>query len=412
MASSRLTYRFACIFAAFALAAAVLAVVPAGPALADEEHSQVATGAQRAASRPVEVYGMIPIGVSDVNEGTWPIEVKSSSSFFHIDAAELVVSNGTMRANVTLSSKSYLLLYPGSAEAAAAAPASDYIGFDESGRTFAIDVPALNDAIDCAAFSKSRRRWYDRELLFDASSLPKEALKIEVPDYDYIAAALKAYGMPEGGPDAADGSEEGAATDSSGGDASQATSSGDVFSDGSTTQASTGAEPPANAVVTERGSIIDGIEPEAVPIDLPDGTYSIEVNMTGGSGRASVSSPTWLIVSGGRAYARLLWSSMYYDYMVVDETTYYNETDDGGNSTFTIPITVMDDVMPIVADTTAMGDPVPIDYELTFYSDTVGDRGAVPQEAAMQVLALAAVVIVVGGVANHILKRRKKRKKG
>ena len=150
-------------------------------------------------------------------------------------------------------------------------------------------------------------------------------------------------------------------------------------------------------------------ETGAVPIDMPDGEYSIEVNMTGGSGRASVSSPTWLIVEDGYAYARLLWSSSYYDYMIVDEVRYDNLTDDGSNSTFIIPILAMDEEIPVVADTTAMGDPVEIDYYLTFYSNTVDDKDAIPQEAAIKVLEIAIIVIVIGGVLNHVLKKRRKR---
>ena len=149
---------------------------------------------------------------------------------------------------------------------------------------------------------------------------------------------------------------------------------------------------------------------DAVAIDLPDGEYSIEVNMTGGSGRASVSSPTWLIVKDGHAYARLLWSSSYYDYMIVDEKRYDNLTDDGSNSTFVIPITAMDEEIPVVADTTAMGDPVEIEYNLTFYSNTVDDKDAIPQEAAIKVLWIALVIIVVGGILNYVLKKRRNAK--
>ncbi|MBO4352013.1 MAG: hypothetical protein J5818_00795, partial [Eggerthellaceae bacterium] len=148
---------------------------------------------------------------------------------------------------------------------------------------------------------------------------------------------------------------------------------------------------------------------EAVAVDLPDGEYSIEVNMTGGSGRASVSSPTWLIVQDGHAYAKLLWSSSYYDYMIVDEVRYDNQTDDGSNSTFVIPITVMDDEIPVVADTTAMGDPVEVEYQLTFYSATIDDKDAIPQEAAIKVLYIAIAIIVVGGILNYVLKKRRKR---
>ena len=149
-------------------------------------------------------------------------------------------------------------------------------------------------------------------------------------------------------------------------------------------------------------------EPQALPVELPDGEYSVEVSLAGGSGRASVTTPTWMIVQEGRAYARLLWSSPYYDYMILDGKKYVNETTDGGSSSFTIPITAMDAPMEVIADTTAMGDPVEIDYTLTFYEDTIGSKSRVPQEGALRVLAGAAVFIIVGGIANHFIKRRRR----
>ena len=39
--------------------------------------------------------------------------------------------------------------------------------------TFTIPVPALNMPFQCAAFSKNRQVWYDRQLLIDAASLPE-----------------------------------------------------------------------------------------------------------------------------------------------------------------------------------------------------------------------------------------------
>ena len=55
-----------------------------------------------------------------------------------------------------------------------------------------------------------------------------------------------------------------------------------------------------------------------------------------------------------------------------------------------------------------MGDPVEIDYNLTFYSNTVDDKDAIPQEAAVKVLILALIIIAVGGVLNYVLKKRRK----
>ena len=148
--------------------------------------------------------------------------------------------------------------------------------------------------------------------------------------------------------------------------------------------------------------------PQAVQMDRPDGRYSIEVSLSGGSGRAFVTSPTWLTVRGGQGYATILWSSPYYDYMILDGKRYLNETRDGGNSTFTIPITALDVPMEIIADTTAMGDPVEIAYTLTFYEDSVGSKNRVPQEGAKSVLTGAFLFIVIGGIADHLIQKRRR----
>ena len=55
-----------------------------------------------------------------------------------------------------------------------------------------------------------------------------------------------------------------------------------------------------------------------------------------------------------------------------------------------------------------MGDPVEIEYVLTFYEESVGDKGAVPQESAKVVLLIAGLIIIIGGILNQIVKKRKK----
>jgi hypothetical protein len=141
---------------------------------------------------------------------------------------------------------------------------------------------------------------------------------------------------------------------------------------------------------------------------MPDGDYSIEVNLMGGSGRASVTTPTWMYVQGGKGYARLLWSSPHYDYMILEGKKYLNETVDGGVSSFTIPITALDEPVEITADTTAMGEPFEIDYTLTFYADTVGSVSRVPQEGAKRVLTGALLFIILGGIVNHLIKKKRR----
>ena len=105
---------------------------------------------------------------------------------------------------------------------------------------------------------------------------------------------------------------------------------------------------------------------EAEPdTSLEDGEYTVNVELEGGSGRASVDSEAKVKVTDGQAYATIVWSSTYYDYMLVDGKKYTNENE-GGNSTFTFPIAGVPCTMDVVGDTTAMSQPHEIDYTLTF----------------------------------------------
>ena len=107
-----------------------------------------------------------------------------------------------------------------------------------------------------------------------------------------------------------------------------------------------------------------------IETDLEDGEYSIQVDLEGGSGKASVSSPTLMLVKNGRMYAELQWSSSNYDYMIVDGEKYEPVNKDG-NSTFEIPVSVFDAEMEVTADTVAMSTPHEIDYTLNFDSSSM-----------------------------------------
>ena len=145
-----------------------------------------------------------------------------------------------------------------------------------------------------------------------------------------------------------------------------------------------------------------------VKTDLTDGEYSIQVDLEGGSGKASVSSPTLMIVKDGRMYAELQWSSSNYDYMIVDGEQYFPTNEEGMNSVFEIPVQIMDEGMPVIADTLAMGTPHEINYTLTFYSDSIGSKSQLPQEAAKRVVAVAMVIIVGGGILNYFVKKKRR----
>lgn len=145
---------------------------------------------------------------------------------------------------------------------------------------------------------------------------------------------------------------------------------------------------------------------QSLTLDKENGEYSIQVDLEGGSGKASVTSPTLITVKDGEVTANIQWSSSNYDYMIVDGEKYLPVNDEGTNSEFQIPISVMDEAMPVIADTTAMGTPHEINYTLTFYSDSIGSKSQMPQEAAKRVVAVALVIIVGGGILNYFVNKR------
>ena len=100
--------------------------------------------------------------------------------------------------------------------------------------------------------------------------------------------------------------------------------------------------------------------------EIPDGSYWIRVSMTGGSGRASISSPTGFYVKDGQATADIHWSSASYDYMKLGDVRYDAFTDAAGHSAMTIPVSALDTSIPVLADTTAMSKPYEIEYQLSF----------------------------------------------
>ena len=249
----------------------------------------VATAADMAPVEDVVEEGMTPVYAESLREGEYAVVVDSSSSMFRIESCALRVEDGQMTARLTIGSSSYLYLYPGTAEEAAAAAEDDWltaeIGEDGS-HSFYLPVEALDAGIPCAAFSRKKALWYDRTLLFRADSLPLEA-----------------------------------------------------FAEGT--------------LVT------------AESLGLADGVYTVEVSLEGGSGRATVASPTTLTVKDGACTAEILWGSSNYDYMRVGEEQYF-PLDSEGNSRFAIPVSAFDTSLAVVADTTAMSKPHEIDYSLRF----------------------------------------------
>ncbi|MBQ6118574.1 MAG: iron transporter [Clostridia bacterium] len=105
---------------------------------------------------------------------------------------------------------------------------------------------------------------------------------------------------------------------------------------------------------------------------VDDGAYTMEVTMTGGTGKASVNSPANITVENGEFTAEIVWSSSHYEYMTVDGVQ-YDPVNTEGNSTFLIPITPDTDIT-VQALTTAMSEPHLIEYVLHFDGATLTEK--------------------------------------
>ena len=103
---------------------------------------------------------------------------------------------------------------------------------------------------------------------------------------------------------------------------------------------------------------------------LADGSYTIELTMEGGSGRASIQSPTQITVADGAATAILEWSSPNYDYMLVNGEKYLPVNTEG-NSVFEVPVEALDVPLTMIGDTVAMSTPHEVEYTVTFHSETL-----------------------------------------
>ena len=102
------------------------------------------------------------------------------------------------------------------------------------------------------------------------------------------------------------------------------------------------------------------------------GSYTCEVTLSGGTGRASIESPASIEIKDGAATAVIVWSSSHYQYMTIGETQ-YDPTNADGNSTFEIPV-VFDTEIQVSALTDAMSEPHLIEYTLYFDSSTLKNK--------------------------------------
>ena len=156
---------------------------------------QVASGSEVLTPSKVGSEDMLTVFADDIAEGEYIVDSESSSSMFRIAEAKIFVKSNqdgksSMKAKITLGGKSYTKLFLGTALQASQANGNGDIPFseDENGAYFfEFPISALNSSIKCAAFSKNKKKWYDRDILFDASSIPEDAIFVSPKAQQKIA---------------------------------------------------------------------------------------------------------------------------------------------------------------------------------------------------------------------------------
>ena len=108
----------------------------------------------------------------------------------------------------------------------------------------------------------------------------------------------------------------------------------------------------------------------SVKRSVSDGSYTIAVTLTGGTGKAKIVTPTALTVENGAMTLTVVWSSDKSDYMLVNGEKLLPEYIDG-HSVFRVPVASIDEQLSVTADTTAMSTPHEIDYTITFNAATL-----------------------------------------
>ena len=275
-----------------------------------------------------------------VSDGSYKVNVTSSSSMFKVTDCVLTSKNGEIFAKITLSGKSYDYLYIGTKEEAALETnASKRIPcvVENDMFTYTIPVALLDTGIAVASHSTVSGNWFDRTLTFASAGMKN----------------LDSNGS-------ANGNTNNNGNTNQGNNTSQNTNSGT-----GTTSGNTGTNQTPDKESKYEADLNGGTARVNSATTLADGVYTPDkFSWSGGTGKVSISC-TKITVTGGQAYATIVFSSGSYGYVKANGNTYY-PTATGSTSTFVIPVELNKNNM-IIGMTTKMSTAHEISYSIFIY---------------------------------------------
>ena len=137
---------------------------------------------------------------------------------------------------------------------------------------------------------------------------------------------------------------------------------------GTETETEPGTETETEPGTETEAETVNGTEAEIFPVHteeagLREGNYSFEGELAGGSGRAHFDGPLLLTVEEDGCFLTFTMSSPFYDYVLVNGER-FEPLERDGNSTFRVPLVMLNEDFLFTADTTAMSEPHEIDYSV------------------------------------------------
>ena len=279
-----------------------------------------------------------------VSDGTYKVNVdtktlKGEQVMFKVTDCTLTSKNGEMVAELTLSGTGYTQVYMGnSAEAMLADPSKRISCGEKNGvHTFTVPVSLLDTGIQIAAYGKKGKKWYDYVITFASAGMKN----------------LDSNGS-------ANGNTNNNGNTNQGNNTSQNTNSGT-----GTISGNTGTNQIPDKESKYEADLNGGTARVNSATTLADGVYTPDkFSWSGGTGKVSISC-TKITVTGGQAYATIVFSSGSYGYVKANGNTYY-PTATGSTSTFVIPVELNKN-NTIIGMTTKMSTAHEISYSIFIY---------------------------------------------
>ncbi len=161
----------------------------------DSNKSDKVAEAAPEAAVEIDYDSLVPVYADCIKDGEYAVDVDCSSSMFVIDNCVVTKADGKLMAELTMGGKGYLYCYSGTGEEAANASEEDYIYYTENAdgnHVYTFEIEGFDVPVNLAAFSKKKELWYDRTLVFKASSLGVNAFA------DGMVSTVDSLGLEDG----------------------------------------------------------------------------------------------------------------------------------------------------------------------------------------------------------------------